>query len=164
MPPGWVAAALERAELHFVTRVVRDGGIGPWREQVTARFGAARSAVAGSGLSRTDTAGLLVALVDRVVRDRCWLRVEQDRHPDWVGLWRHLAEHAEPPYRAEPLFLLAWSAWRTGDAALARGAVDAVRSADGTHRPAAMLDTMLAARLRPGDLPSLADRTSDGPS
>jgi len=164
VPPAWVAAALERAELSFVTQVVRDGGIGPWREALTDRFRGARGAAAESRLSRTDTAALVVALADRLVRDRCWLQVEEDRHPEWVGLWRHLAGHALPPYRAEPMFLLAWSAWRTGDAALARAAVTAVRAADGSHHPAAMLDAMLTARLAPDDLPSLAgrDRTARG--
>jgi len=164
VPPGWVAAALERAEVRFVTQVVRDGGIGPWREQMTERFSAACSA--GAGLSRADTAALVVALADRSVRDLCWLRVEEDRHPDWVALWWHLARHARPPYRAEPLFLLAWSAWRAGDVGLARDALDAARAADPGHHPAVLLDTMLAARLGPGELPSLADqiRTPGGTS
>lgn len=159
---AWVPVALERAELQFVARVVRDGGIGPWRQLAAARFRTAREAVTRSRLSRSETASLIVALADHEVRDGCWVRFEQDRHPGWVSLWRHLAAHALPPYRAEPLFLLAWSAWRSGDPILARTAVDAVRAEDPGHRAAAMLDRMLAAGLDAEDLRSLVDPEVSG--
>jgi hypothetical protein len=98
-------------------------------------------------------------LADVVLRDRCWLQVESDRDPAWTGLWLYLSGRALPPYRAEPLFLLAWSAWRLGDVGLARAAANAVLTQDPGHRAAAMLLALLWLGVQPGRLPSLAVRS-----
>lgn len=142
-------AGLQRAEQRFVAEVVRDGGIGPWRTRVGIRFAAARDAVRGGRLSRTETASLVVALSDRPTRDGCWERVERDGPDEWLPLWQHLVRHALPPYRTEALFLLAWSSWRRGSGTLAVTAVDAALAEDPAHRAGAMLATLLRA-----DVPS----------
>ena len=154
-----LARALEQAETLFVARVAQDGGITPWRRLTEARFLGARRTLAGSGrLSGGDAAALVVALADGVMRDRCWARMESDHDPAWTALWLHLTRRALPPYRAEPMFLLAWSAWRSADADLARWAVDAALAEEPGHVAASMLTTLLGTGVDPSELPALSDR------
>jgi Domain of unknown function (DUF4192) len=155
--------ALERAETLFVARVAKDGGIGPWRRLTEARFLAARLHHTRTGrLARADTAALVVALADGITRDRCWARMESDRDPAWIAFWLHLARRATPPYRAEPLFLLAWSAWRSRDFGLARRAVDAALVEDPDHTAARMLCVLLRTGTDPCGLPALSDQHVTG--
>lgn len=142
-----------------MSRVVADGGIGPWRRSTEDRFLQARRRLVRSGrLARVDTAALTVALTDVAVRDRCWLQVESDRDPAWTVLWRYLSVRALPPYRAEPLFLLAWSAWRSGDRGLACRAVDGTLVEEPGHAAATMLTTLLGFGVAPSALPALSER------
>jgi hypothetical protein len=148
---------VERAELQFVMRVVSDGGIRPWRALTELRFAAARRAFARQGrLSRGETATLLVALIDLPTRDRCWLQVESHPDPGWPAFWRYLSRRAPRPYRVEPLFLLAWSAWRLGELPVALAAAEATAAEDPHHRGAVMLRSLLVAGLEPDLVPSLA--------
>jgi hypothetical protein len=135
----------ERAEILFVREVVRDGGIAPWRHRAANRLKAARDAHVEGKLARTETAALVVALVDRSVRDVAARLADEDPDPAWADLWLHLARHALPPFRAEPLFLLGWTAWRLGDRPLAAHAVAEARRQDPAHRPAALLAALLVA-------------------
>jgi hypothetical protein len=152
--------ALDEAELQFVARVVADGGIGPWRTAADQRFRTALTTFARHGrLSRRVVADLVVALADQPTRDRRWWVVESGDDADWTAFWLHLSRRALPPYRAEPLFLLAWSAWRLGDVGLARAAANAVLTQDPGHRAAAMLLALLWLGVQPGRLPSLAVRS-----
>ena len=156
---GRLRRELDRAEQRFVGRVVAAGGIAAWRAEASADLAAARAAPP-SGRSRSRSAGLVVALLDGVVRDRCWLAVERGGPaglPGWADLWRHLACHALPPYRAEPLFLLAWTVWRSGDRVTA-GLVNAmVAGEDPAHRAAGLLDQVLRLRLDPARVPPLSN-------
>jgi hypothetical protein len=154
-----VRRALERAEMLFVARVAQDGGIAAWRRSTEVRFLEARRRFTRTGrISRGDTAALAVALVDGVLRDRCWVHVESDRDPTWIAFWLYVARRALPPYRAEPLFLLAWSAWRSGEPPLARRAVDAVLVEEPGHVAAVLLTRLLHSGIQPIVLPSLSDR------
>jgi hypothetical protein len=105
---------------------------------------------------------LVVALADRVMRDRCWARMESDRDPMWTALWLYLARRALPPYRAEPLFLLAWSAWRSADFDVARRVVDSALAEEPGHVAASMLTTLLQNGVDPTALPTLSDRGGAG--
>ena len=150
--------ALERAELQFVTRVVNDGGIGPWRALTDQRFSLAHATFLRHGrLSRASAASLVVALADQPTRDRCWLAVESAPEPHWPAFWLYLSRRALPPFRVEPLFLLAWSAWRRGDLRLAVAAADAVVAEDRDHGGGVVLRAMLRGGLAPAQVPSLAD-------
>jgi hypothetical protein len=149
--------AFEDAELQLVVRVVADGGIGPWRAVSDSRLRTALATFAPRGrLSRRVAAGLIVALADQQTRDRCWRVVESRIDADWPAFWLHLTRRALPPYRCEPLLLLAWSAWRSGEVRLARAAADDVLRADPGHRAAAMLRALLWLGVEPDRLPSLA--------
>jgi Domain of unknown function (DUF4192) len=141
-----------------VTRVVADGGIGQWRAAADERLPIALSTFARRGrLSRRVAAALVVALADQPTRDRCWRAVESRNDAYWPAFWLHLSRRALPPYRAEPLFLLAWSAWRLGDVRLARTAADEALKDDPGHRATAMLLALLWLGVEPDRLPSLAD-------
>jgi hypothetical protein len=143
----------------FVARVAQDGGIAAWRRLTEVRFLEARRRFTRTGrISRGDTAALVVALVDGVMRDSCWVQVESDRDPAWIAFWLHVARRALPPYRAEPLFLLAWSAWRSGESPLARRAADAALVEEPGHVAAALLTTLLRSGVQPLVLPSLSDQ------
>lgn len=85
--------------------------------------------------------------------------VESRADTRWPAFWVYLSRRALPPYRAEPLFLLAWSAWRLGDVRLARTTADEVLRRDPEHRGAAMLVALLRLGIQPGRLPSLAVRS-----
>lgn len=159
-----VQRQLERAEVLLVGQVVRDGGMTTWRGQAEERFRVARRTCTRGRIARTEAVALVVALLDLPVRDQCWLSVEEDPDPEWVMLWMHLVQHALPPFRAEPLFLLAWTAWRLGDVPLAVRAVEAARVEEPEHRAAAMLAGILAGGVASAELPSLADRTGPGRS
>ena len=155
--------ALARAERHLVARMVTDRGIGPWRARCQRRLEAARRTFSRRGrLSRGLAAAVVVALSDKATRDRCWREVEADRDPAWPAFWLHLSRHALPPYRAEPLFLLAWTAWRQGDVVLARAAAEATVAEDAGHRGAAMLRALLRLQLESRRLPSLACEHATG--
>jgi hypothetical protein len=157
---GRTQRALEEAELRFVGRVVSDGGIGPWRAAADMRLSTARATFTRHGrLSRGVAAGLVVALADRPTRDRCWQAIESQSDPGWSAFWLYVSRRALPPYRAEPLFLLAWSAWRLGDVRLARAATGEALTEDPAHRAAVMLLAMLKVGVEPGRLPPLVDRS-----
>lgn len=151
--------ALEEAERRFVAQVVADGGIDRWRATADQRLRMALDAFTRrSRLSRRVAADLLVALVDEPTRDQCWQVVESRADVDWRPFSLHLSRRALPPYRTEPLFLLAWSAWRLGDVRLARAAADDVLALDPGHRAAALLRALLWLEVGPDRLPSLAGR------
>ena len=116
----------------------------------------AREGVRRVGLSRAEAASWSSRCVDRAVRDRVWQQVDADPDRRWLALWRHLSRRALPPYRTEPLFLLAWSAWRLGDEPTARVALGCARIQDPTHRASTMLGQMLVLGTDPRRLPSLA--------
>ncbi|MFJ9696426.1 DUF4192 domain-containing protein [Kitasatospora sp. NPDC101183] len=115
-PPGAEAqrAALERA---LAAAVSREQGTA-LLDQAVAEF-----AAGGRELDEERTARLLVALRDRVTRDR---GVEYARPAELAPaerLWRFLARRAVPPYEecaVPPLTLLAWASWVAGDTATAR--------------------------------------------
>lgn len=152
-------ALLHRADQRFVAEVVRDGGIGPWRERLDARLLLAREALLAGRLSHAGTASFVVALTDRPTRDRCWARVEAGietgEGSDWLPLWRHLVRHAVPPYRAEVLFLFAWTAWRQGTEASARAAVAALLAEEPAHVAGGMLAVLLHDRVGSSAVPPL---------
>ena len=142
--------------------VVAGGGIGAWRRGMEGRVDAARDRIATSRVSRAETAALVVALVDRAVRDSCWARVEDDEADErWLVLWRHLARHAVAPYRVDPLFLFGWTAWRRGEDIAAKVAVDSALDEEPAHRASGMLAELIRAGVDPRLVPPLG---ATGPS
>ncbi|MFJ6777465.1 DUF4192 domain-containing protein, partial [Kitasatospora sp. NPDC091257] len=116
-PPEAVAQrdALARAEA--VDALAREQRIA-LLDQAVAEFRA------GAGeLDPDRTAQLLLALRDRLVRDRGVEYARPDELAPAERLWRFLARRAVPPYEGcavAPLTLLAWTSWVAGDTATAR--------------------------------------------
>ncbi len=165
-PPGDAVEAslhraVERAELGFVDAVSAAGGIAGWRAVMRRRL---RTLVTGQAdgeagapcdLDADEAARLLVALVDVPLRDVCWLALERMNPMPAPVLWTWLARHAPAPYDAPPLFLLAWSAWRRGDGALARVAVVRALDSDPGCHAATMLLQLLDSAVDPRRVPRL---------
>jgi Domain of unknown function (DUF4192) len=149
--------ALQDAERRLLARVVTAGGIAPWRAAADQRLRMALDTFARRGrLSGRVAADLIVALVDEPTRDRWCRLVESRTGSDWGAFWLHLSSRSLRSYRTEPLFLLAWSAWRLGDVRLARAAADDVLAQDPWHRAAAILLALLWLDVEPGRMPSVA--------
>ncbi|MFH9349893.1 DUF4192 domain-containing protein [Kitasatospora sp. NPDC017646] len=87
-------------------------------EQAFAEF-----AAGARELDEERTARLLLALRDRLTRDRGVEYVRPAELAPAERLWRFLARRAVPPYEGcavAPLTLLAWASWVAGDTATAR--------------------------------------------
>ena len=162
-----IRVLVHRAEADFVAAVVAAGDLVRWREAARvgvrqARFRACQPGRGVRWISDGETAALLVALTDPEVRDYCWLQVESDPDDGWLRLWRYLARRAPRHYAADPLFLLAWTAWRRGDGVLARAAVERALDDDPGHVASGMLADALARGLDPRAVPSLEAPAGSG--
>ncbi|MBO1420448.1 DUF4192 domain-containing protein, partial [Streptomyces sp. FH025] len=108
--------ALARAEA-AAGAVSREQGIA-LLEQAFAEF-----AAGARELDEERAARLLLALRDRLTRDRGVEYVRSAELAPAERLWRFLARRAVPPYEGcavAPLTLLAWASWVAGDTATAR--------------------------------------------
>lgn len=162
--------ALATAEAAFV-QAAASGGIPAWRAAMQGRIECALActlpADEGSGLSAStysdasvltdeEAAEILVALSDTAVRDIWWLKAEDGGSSAGLALWSRLVQRAVPPYDAAPLFLLGWTAWRRGDATLARMAAERALSSDPDYQAASLLLDAMDLGVDPRCLPSLA--------
>lgn len=76
--------------------------------------------------------------------------IDRTSPDEWrVRLWTEAVRRAEPTQVAGPATLLGFAAWRSGDGALARIAVDRALHAAPGHRYAGILDRLLGAGIRP---------------
>jgi hypothetical protein len=124
-------------------------------------FAFARAANVGRELPGGDQlARLGVALRRIAVRDAVWMAVD-DRRLDGDLLWRHLARELPSPYDAAPLFLTGWHAWRAGDGALARIAVERALASDPAYSAADLLMTALNRAVDPRTLPRIRTQRRD---
>ncbi|MGH3723622.1 MAG: DUF4192 domain-containing protein [Mycobacterium sp.] len=76
---------------------------------------------------------------------------------DVERLWLELSRVLPPPWRAEALVLLGFSAYVRGDGPLAGVALDAALMADPGHRLGQLLMSALYAGMRPDEIRALAD-------
>ncbi|MFF2956140.1 DUF4192 domain-containing protein, partial [Kitasatospora sp. NPDC057965] len=94
------------------------------REHAALLDAAVAEFIAGATeLDEERTARLLLALQDRIVRDRAAEYARPDELASVQRLWRFLATRCVAPYEscaAPPLTLLAWTSWVAGDTATAR--------------------------------------------
>jgi hypothetical protein len=104
--------------------------------------------------SDAETARFGVALADHLVRDAIWLAIDEGL-VDAQDLMLHLARTLPAPYRAAPLFLFAWKAWREGNGALAAMAVERTLQADPNYSAAELLSAALARGVDPRRMPTL---------
>ena len=104
--------------------------------------------------SDAETARFGVALTSHGVRDAIWMAIDGGRL-DAQDLMQHLARTLPASYRAAPLFLFAWKAWRDGNGALAGIAVERALQADPNYSAAQLLQTALARGVNPRTMPAL---------
>jgi Domain of unknown function (DUF4192) len=141
-----LAAAIVTAEAEMVAAAASPAGLSRWRRATTELFRAVlRQARAGVDryppfrIATADVARLLSGLADRVVRDRCWRALECDTSSTAFNVCWDLVRRAPDPYRAPPLFLLGWVAWRRGNPSLADLAAERGLVADAGYEAARLL-------------------------
>jgi hypothetical protein len=69
-------------------------------------------------------AWLALVLEDLPVRDDAWARMDPDHNEAHLRLWTDVTRLARPGYAAAPAALLAFTAWQSGNGALANVALD----------------------------------------
>jgi hypothetical protein len=125
------------------------------RSDVRALFAAAREAAAGSvDLDEEALARYATALRRLAVRDSLWVGIDEQRLTG-DALWWHLARALPDPYRAAPLFLIAWTAWRSGSGALAAMAAERAIAADSDYSAADLLLAALSNGVDPRAMPRI---------
>ncbi len=118
---------------------------------------AARDAIAiyraGGQITDDDQiAWLSVALTDLRVRDDAWARMNPEHRDAHLRLWTDVVRRACPAYVPAPASLLAFTAWQSGDGALANIAIERALDAD----PAYSMALLLAEAIESGLPPSAA--------
>jgi hypothetical protein len=153
--------ATTRAEQH-ITRVVT-------KLRRSAQPGAARPMIAAEGLAAVSEmislyraggtfstdyqlAWLTVVLEDLRVRDDAWSRMIPEHAPAHLRLWTDVVRRAQPGHVAAAASLLAFTAWQSGNGALANVALDRALTDDPGYSMAQLLRQVITA----GAPPSLA--------
>jgi hypothetical protein len=153
--------ATHRAEAH-ARRLIREAGNRTGRK-------ARRRALHGPGLlavseaitlyregqsfpSRNAAAWLALVLEDLPVRDDAWARMDPDHNEAHRRLWTDVTRLARPGYAAAPAALLAFTAWQSGNGALANVALDRALA----DQPEYSMAKLLRQALDCGAPPSMA--------
>jgi hypothetical protein len=125
----------------------------PWlvveagREAVRAAIGIYRRG--GQIADHDQLAWLTVVLTDLRVRDDAWARMEPRHRAAHQRLWTDLVRHACEPFVPAPASLLAFTAWQSGDGAMANVAIERALAADPEYSMAHLLGQALDAGLPP---------------
>jgi hypothetical protein len=147
-----VTAATDRARARLTTLIAEDARAdrgGRWLRRAgrEAVRGAESRSRAGRALHMDDLAWLTVLLTVPAVADYAVGRTSDD--PWRIRLWTEVLRHAEPDLVPVPGCLLGLAAWRDGQGALARVAVDRALQADPMHEVASLLDQLLMRGISP---------------
>ena len=96
-------------------------------------------------------AWLSVVLALLPVRDDAWARMDPDAalREAHLRLWADLVRRSCPAYRPAPASLLAFTAWQSGDGALANIALDLALEADPGYSLALLLRDIMEAGVPP---------------
>jgi hypothetical protein len=94
-------------------------------------------------------AWLTVVLADLRVRDDAWARMDPEYREDHVRLWTDVMRRACPQYVPAPASLLAFTAWQSGDGALANMAIERALSAAPRYSMALLLAEAVESGLPP---------------
>jgi len=158
---GAMVRADRRAEAR-ARRLVREAGNGTGRK-------ARRRALRGPGLlavseaialyregqslpSRNAAAWLALVLEELPVRDDAWARMDPKHNAAHRRLWTDVTRLARPGYAAAPAALLAFTAWQSGNGALANVAIDRALA----DQPGYSMARLLRQALDSGAPPSMA--------
>jgi Domain of unknown function (DUF4192) len=94
-------------------------------------------------------AWLAVALTDVRVRDDAWARMDPEYRDAHLRLWTDVVRRACPAQVPAPASLLAFTAWQSGDGALANIAIERALDADPVYSMALLLAEAIESGLPP---------------
>jgi len=117
------------------------------REAVRAAIGIYRRG--GTITDHDQLAWLTVVVSDLRVRDDAWARMEPRHRAAHRRLWTDVVRHARERFVPAPASLLAFTAWQSGDGALANVAIERALAADPEYSMAHLLRQALDAGLPP---------------
>jgi Domain of unknown function (DUF4192) len=117
------------------------------REAVRSAIGIYRRG--GQITDHDQLAWLLVTIADLRVRDDAWARMDPRHRAEHRRLWTDVVRHACEPYVPAPASLLAFTAWQSGEGALANVAIERALAADPEYSMAHLLGQALDAGLPP---------------
>lgn len=142
--------AERRGVREAVDRLVQRGAL-PSRDQVRALWaeGIAAQLEGEKAIRDDDAATMLLGLADDAIRDECCGWADTPTVGAARALARQLARRAGPPWDVTPYALLAWFAWRSGEGAQARIAVDRALASDPDYRFALLLEAVLDGGVDP---------------
>jgi hypothetical protein len=153
--------ATRRAETHAISLFGQASRSGRSRDARRLVLREALSAVTdalttyrqgGKFVTDDQVAWLALALTSLRVRDDAWARMDVDFRDAHTRLWTDVIRRAEPTYLPAPACLLAFTAWQSGNGALANLALDRALTADPGYSMALLLRDTIDA----GAPPSLA--------
>ena len=146
------SAALQRAA--SLTGQASGTGGGPPRRLVDAGRRAVQEAIGtyrdgGRLLADEPLAWLTVVLAHLAVRDDAWSRMDPGFRDAHVRLWTDVVRRARPAFLPAPASLLAFTAWQSGEGALANIAIDRALAADPGYSLARLLRDIMDAGVPP---------------
>jgi Domain of unknown function (DUF4192) len=159
--PGAVASmrsatdrALRRAEELMKEAMSLPGGGDAMRLVTDAGRRAVKAAITvyrGGGVmtDHDQIAWLALTLADLRVRDDAWARMDPEFREAHRRLWADVVRHAAARYVPAPAALLAFTAWQSGDGALAGVAIERALGADPGYSMALLLADAIHAGLPP---------------
>lgn len=103
----------------------------------------------GAVADEDEIAWLGLVLADLRVRDDAWARMEPEFHDAHLRLWTDLVRRLPADFVAPPAALLAFTAWQSGDGALASIAIERALDADPEYSMALLVADALDAGLPP---------------
>ncbi|HEY1915859.1 MAG TPA: DUF4192 domain-containing protein [Streptosporangiaceae bacterium] len=150
--------AVQRAEDHI--NGILDGATAgkdrskAMHEVVTAGLSTVQEAIAtyrdgGQITSDDQFARLAVGIEDLRVRDDAWARMEPEHAKAHLRLWTDLVRHAPARYVPAPASLLAFTAWQSGNGALANVAAQQALAANPNYSMALLLLEAISAGAPP---------------
>jgi len=146
-------ALIRTEELIAPSRAPDSAPGSPWlvveagREAVRSAIGIYRRG--GQITDHDQLAWLSVTIADLRVRDDAWARMDPRHRAEHRRLWTDVVRHACEPYVPAPASLLAFTAWQSGEGALANVAIGRALAADPEYSMAHLLGQALDAGLPP---------------
>ena len=160
-PRSGRAAEKMRAAIRRIERRIADAEqqAGPGRKHEAARrvveegLRAVQDALGAYRQGGTITDGrlawLAVSLTDLRVRDDAWARMVPEHTDAHQRLWTDLVRRVPARYIPAPASLLAFTAWQSGNGALANVAIERALAADPEYSMARLLSDALSAGIPP---------------
>jgi len=155
---GPEAESMRQAEQRTLRRAqqLTAGWSGPRRTRLLIDAGraAVRDTIAlyrsGGEIADDDQmAWLIMAVSDIRVRDDAWARMDPEHHAAHRRLWTDVLRRAREPFVPAPASLLAFTAWQSGEGALANVAIERALTADPGYSMAHLIGQALEAGLPP---------------